>query len=238
MPSNQVEAIHNQLLANISREERQNLISGCEQVELFFGNILYKPGDKIQYVYFPTHSYISIVMPVNKNSSLDVGLIGNEGMFGYSLLLGMDVAPFYSMVQGPGTALRMEANLFKDKLEKCPQLKQKLQRYLYIALIQLAQTAACNRFHLVEERLARCLLMTRDRAGSNEFHITQEFLAQMLGVRRVGITKAAGMLQRKKIISYSRGNIKIHRGNDLETISCKCYQADKDIYERILKASN
>jgi CRP-like cAMP-binding protein len=235
VPSANHVPVENRLLAGLPRKDRQHFMSGCEQVELIFGNILCKPGETVRHVYFPTNSFISLVTPIDGHSSLEVALVGSEGMYGIPLLLGVDVSPLQAVVQGSGPAWRMDAERFLYELKHSVALQQELNRYIYVLMSQLAQTAACTRFHVVEERLARWLLMTRDRAHSEEFHITHEFLAQMLGVRRVGVTKAAGSLQNKKLISYSRGDIRIHDIGGLEAASCKCYRADKDTYERILQ---
>ena len=234
MPSTQTVAATNRLLAVLPSKDRQHLLSGCEQVELVFGNILYKRGETIRYVYFPIDSFISLETPIDGHSSLEVALVGNEGMYGTPLMLGVNVSPLHAVVQGSGPAWRMDAERFHSELKYSIALQQELNRYIYVLMTQLAQTAACTRFHVVEERLARWLLMTRDRAHSEEFHITHELLAQMLGVRRVGVTKAAGSLQNKKLISYSRGDIKIRDIGGLQAASCKCYQADKETYDRIL----
>ena len=234
MPSTQTIAATNRLLAVLPSKDRQHLLSGCEQVELVFGNILYKRWETIRYVYFPIDSFISLETPIDGHSSLEVALVGNEGMYGTPLMLGVNVSPLHAVVQGSGPAWRMDAERFHSELKYSIALQQELNRYIYVLMSQLAQTAACTRFHVVEERLARWLLMTRDRAHSEEFHITHELLAQMLGVRRVGITKAAGSLQNKKLISYSRGDIKIRDIGGLQAASCKCYRADKETYDRIM----
>jgi len=225
----------NRLLAALPGNVREHFLSGCKQVELVFGNILCEPGETIRHVYFPTDSFISLVTPIDANSSLEVALVGSEGMYGIPLMLGVDVSTLQAVVQGSGPAWRMDAERFRSELKYSPALQEELNRYIYVLLSQLAQTAACTRFHVVEERLARWLLMTRDRAHSEEFHITHEFLAHILGVRRVGVTKAAGALQKKKLISYSRGDVKIHDIGGLEAASCGCYRADKETYERILQ---
>lgn len=224
----------NLLLDGLPSMGRQQLLSLSESVELVFGDLIYEPGEVISHVYFPTNSFISLILPIDGGASLEVGLVGNEGMYGTPVMLGVDISQFLTRVQGSGPALRIATPLFLRELDLSSALRRKMKRYLYVTMKQLAQTAACNRFHLVEERLARWLLMTQDRAHSDEFHITQEFLAQMLGVRRVGVTKAASSLQHKKLISYSRGDIKIHDSIGLEAASCRCYRADKEIYDRIL----
>ena len=160
-------------------------------------------------------------------------LFRSEGMLGISLMLGSNIAPFRALVQGAGTALRITVSAFLNQLEQSPELQLQLKRYIYVSFSQLVQTSVCNRFHVVEERLARLLLMIKDRKHSKEFYITQELLAQMLGVRRVGVTKAAGSLQARKLISYSRGDLKILNVSGLESVSCVCYQTDKETYERI-----
>jgi CRP-like cAMP-binding protein len=149
-------------------------------------------------------------------------------------MLGVNISPLRTLVQGAGAALRMKAATFRRELKHSPALKSLLERYLYVLMSQLAQTAACTRFHLVEARTARWLLMTQDRAHSHKFHLTQEFLSYMLGVRRVGVTKAAGVLQKQKLIGYTRGAVTILDHQGLEAASCPCYENDKKTYERVL----
>jgi hypothetical protein len=156
---------------------------------------------------------------------VEVGLVGNEGMAGISMLLDVPTSPVRGLVQGSGSALRMKASIFRDAMKHNPGLQRALNHYLYCLMAQVAQTAACNRHHDVEHRLARWLLMTQDRMHSDTFYLTQAFLAQMLGVRRVGVTSAAGLLRNKKVISYSRGNLAILDRPSLELASCRCYEA-------------
>jgi CRP-like cAMP-binding protein len=223
----------NRLLEALPSVVLRQMLAACEPVELAFADVLYAPGTRLGHVYFPTDSFISLIMPVDGSASLEVGLIGNEGMFGIPLALGVDQSPVRAVVQGAGSALRMDAAPFCRKLARSPALRREIDRYAFVHLSQLAQTAACTRFHVVEARLARWLLMTQDRAHADTFHITQEFLSFMLGVRRVGVTKAAGSLQKRNLIHYNRGDITVIDRRGLEVASCGCYTADRASYDRI-----
>ena len=234
MPSAQRTRAGNHLLDALPKRDLRRILTGCEAVELAFADVLYVPGERLRHVYFPTDSFISLIMPVDESTSLEVGLVGSEGMFGLPLALGVDVSPVRAVVQGAGSALRMDAASFSRELARSPSLQQKIDRYVFVQLSQFAQAAGCTRFHLVEARLARWLLMTEDRAHANRFHITQEFLALMLGVRRVGVTRAASSLQRRNLIRYSRGDMTVLDRRGLKAASCGCYNADRAAYDRIL----
>ena len=219
--------IANSLLAALPAKDYQGLLAGFELVTLTYGEVLFEPGEPIRHVYFPNDSLVSLLTTIEGHEALEVGLVGREGMIGISLVLGMDVSSVRALVQGAGTALRMNAARFRKQFRKSLPLQGELYRYAHAMLIQARQTAACNRFHAVAGRLARWLLMTHDRARSDQFLLTQKFLADMLGVRRAGVTKAAGTLQQRKLISYSRGKIRMLDRQGLEAASCGCYEAVK-----------
>jgi hypothetical protein len=234
MPTLAPSAPGNQLLAGLPQPLVKRLLRRFESVELRSEQVLGNPGQRTPYVYFPTHSFISLIMPMEGHLGLEVGLVGNEGMVGISLMLGIDAAPTHALVQGAGASLRMEAAPFLLEVKRSAPFRQLLNRYLYVTLIQLAQNAACTRFHLVESRLARWLLMTRDRAQSDEFYITHAFLSYMLGVRRAGITRAALSLQKRNLIRYNRGVLTVVNGRGLEAAACSCYATLKNDYTRVL----
>jgi CRP-like cAMP-binding protein len=223
----------NRLLATLPPADRVRVLADCTTVQLTFADVLCIPGQRLRHVYFPTTGFISMILPVDKNAALEVGLVGDEGMYGLPLFLGVDQSSVRAVIQGAGLALRMDAAAFSRALTHSPALQKKLNRYTNVCISQLAQTAACTRFHVVEARLARWLLMTQDRAHTDSFHITQEFLAYMLGVRRVGITKAAGALQKKGLLRYTRGRITVLDRRGLKAAACGCYRADIDSYARM-----
>jgi CRP-like cAMP-binding protein len=224
----------NLLLAGLPPPLRRRFCAGLEPAELRLSEVLYRSGERMRHVYFPTRSLISLIAPLDGHAGLEVGLVGDEGMVGVSLMLGIEAAPLDALVQGAGAAWRMPAATLLRELRRSPPLRQVLDRYLYVTLSRLAQMAACSRYHLVEARLARWLLMTRDRAHADEFHVTHEFLSHMLGVRRAGITRAAVALRRRRLIDYSRGLVTVIDGDGLEQAACSCYATLKDDYIRIL----
>lgn len=213
----------NNLLAALPRKDFLALQPDLAPVTLDFGAVLYESGDPIREVYFPIRSVVSLLTVVDGHSALEVGLVGREGMVGIPLALGIDVSPVRALVQGTGGAMRMSAARFRRGFDASPPLRRGLQRYTHELMVQITQTAACNRFHVVEARLARWLLMTSERLASEQFRLTHEFLSHMLGVRRVGVTEAASSLQRRGLIEYQRGEIRILDHAGLEATACACY---------------
>ena len=225
----------NRLLAALPKKEYQRLLPELKDVPLTFATILYEPGDTIKHVYFPNDSIVSLLSAVDERSTLEVGIVGNEGMAGISVFMGVDTSRTRFLVQGAGSAMRMTSATLRKEADNVGSLHRLLRRYSHSLLTQISQSSACNRFHTVDARLARWLLMTRDRLGSDEFRLTQDFMSNMLGVRREGVNKAASSLQREQLISYSRGTIKILDRAGLEAIACKCYGIIKAESDSFLK---
>lgn len=225
--------ILNRLLEVLPRPVRDGLLAECEPVSLTFGTILCERGQPYRHVYFPLGGIVSDVATVGNHPPLEIALIGNEGMLGATLLLGITTAGSQSIVQGAGTAWRMPAAKFRRALRERPALRDVVGKYLYVLLKQLSQSTACTRFHEAEARLARWLLMTHDRSHADRFHLTHQYLADMLGVRRSAVTIAAGALHRRKLIRYARGNIEVVDRKGLEAAACECYQVVTGDYKRM-----
>jgi CRP-like cAMP-binding protein len=224
----------NHLIDGLPRNPKRSLLAACEPVELTIEQVICEAGDETRYVYFPTHAFISLISPVDDHSCLEVGMVGREGMLGMHLAQGISAAPLRALVQGSGTAWRVEGSAFRREIAKHVALRRTIDRYLYVLMKQFAVAAACVRFHLIDARLARWLLMTQDRAGSDSFRVTHEFLAYMLGVRRVGVTSAAGELQRRGLVTYHRGQLEVLDRAGLELAACSCYATDRQAYRRLL----
>jgi CRP-like cAMP-binding protein len=214
----------------LPRADRQRLLALCEPFVL--ADVLCERSETTRHVYFPTDGFISLVTTVDERSGLEVGMIGREGMLGAQLALRVSVTPLRALVQGPGTAWRVGAAPFRREVARSAALQRGLNRYVYVLMGQLA---TCLRFHLIGPRLTRWLLMTQDRAHADRFRITHEFLAYMLGVRRVGITVAAGALQRRGLIRYHRGELTILDRKRLEAVACDCYAADCKTYSELIR---
>ncbi|MEO6974152.1 MAG: Crp/Fnr family transcriptional regulator [Rhodoferax sp.] len=224
----------NRLIERLPRKDRLRLLGVCEPVQLVLGTVLCEPAKPALHVYFPIDGFISLVAPVDGKPGLEVGMVGREGMLGAHLALGVVTAPFHALVQGPGSARRIATSDFRRELALSAALQRTLNHYLYVLMTQMATSATCLRFHEIAPRLARWLLMSQDRAHSDSFPVTQEFLAYMLGVRRVGITGAAGDLQRAGLIEYHRGDLKVRDRNGLEAAACTCYAIDRQAYVELL----
>jgi CRP-like cAMP-binding protein len=226
------ELVRNRVLASIPVMQRVHLRARLEPVTLKFRQVLYEPGRTIRHVYFPVDCLISLLTAVDRSRSLEVGMVGNEGMAGMPFILGVGRSGVRAIVQGGGRALRMSSALFLEEFNRNPPLQQALYRYTFALMTQISQTAACNRFHEADARLARWLLMTRDRVGGTGFSLTHEFLSHMLGLRREAVTQAASGLKRRGAIEYRRGKLKILNERRLEAASCVCYRAVQEIFRR------
>lgn len=224
----------NRLLHGLPVSEQAELAGDMHTVELGFAWILYEPGQRIEQVYFPLDSFISLVAAFDADARVEVGIVGNEGMLGVGLVLGVRQAGLQAVVQGQGQSLCMPAAAFERHLAHSPKLTRHMLHYAAVLMEQAARIAVCNGFHLTEQRLARWLLMSLDRSGGDSIHLTQRFLAYMMGVRRVSISAAAGALQKKRIIDYSRGIIHVLDRPALAHAACSCYVADLKTYERLL----
>lgn len=223
----------NRLLAALPNSDRRRIVANCEAVEFTLAEVVHAAWEPMECIYFPTSSFISLTIPHGDSAAFEVGLVGSEGMLGVALALDAEISPERAVVQGAGSALRLDAAPLRSELKRSEALRAEIDRYVQIRMSQLAQSAICAHFHLLESRLARRLLMTQDRARANTFTVTQEVLALKLGVRRVGVTKAASALQKRRLIHYSRGDITVLDRRGLMAASCRCYKADRDSYDRI-----
>lgn len=223
----------NSLIESLTHNERNDIITGCETVDMVLGTVLHEPFQRYQHVYFPLAGFISLVATQGEHQRMAVGLIGNEGMLGTTLILGSHSSSMKSIVSGAGSALKMGTMHFLHALHASSRLFQALQLRLSVTIDDLSKTALCTRFHPIEQRLAYWLLLAQDRAHADNFYLTHESLADMLGVRRSGITVAAGALQAKALIHYTRGHIRILDRRGLEAASCECYKAQTDACARL-----
>jgi CRP-like cAMP-binding protein len=234
MKSKAAEPSANRLLTLLTRQDQARLRPHLETVTLEYRKSLYAANKSIEFVYFIETGVGSLVNTMANGQAAEVGTIGNEGLVGLPIVLGDDRAPTSVYVQVPGAGLRMKASLFTKELARSATMQAVMLRYVHALFNQVAQSAACNHFHSLEQRCCRWLLMTRDRMQSNEFLLTQEFLAMMLGVQRAGVSIAAGGLQRAGLITYTRGNVTILDGPGLKKLSCECYGVSKREFDRLL----
>lgn len=221
----------NHILELLPRKDRLRLLAVCEPVQLVWADVLCMQGQPSLHAYFPINGFISLLQQTDAHSPLEVGMVGREGMLGVELALGVTTTPLLAVVQGSGSAWRVECGAFQHELLQSPALQQSMNRYVAVLMAQLATSVACLRFHLIGARLARWLLMCQDRAHSDTFHVTHEFLAQMLGIRRVGVTMAAGNLQRRGLIDYHRGKLEVLDRSGLEAAACSCYRTERQLYK-------
>jgi CRP-like cAMP-binding protein len=224
----------NRILQALPPEEYERLSAYLEPVEMPLGEVLYRLNEPITHVYFPNRGTVSLVCTFEDGKSVEAGMVGNEGMFGVSVFLGSITSPLEAVVQLPGDGLRMRSDVLRAEFKQCGYLQDLLLRYTQGFIIQIAQTAACNRAHPIDGRLARWLLMCQDRARSSELQLTHEFIANMLGTRRAGISEAALKLQDEGLIRYRRGNLRILDRQKLEGYSCECYEIVKREFDRLL----
>jgi CRP-like cAMP-binding protein len=224
----------NHLLAALPADEFDRLAPHLELVPLRLGDCLYEPGGQLQHVYFPTTAIVSLLIMLESGSSAEIAGVGNEGIIGISLFMGGDTTPSSAVVQTAGHGYRMPGRMLKEEFNRGGLVQRLLLRYTQALLTQMCQTAACNRHHSIEQQLCRWLLLTLDRLSSNELVMTQELVASALGVRREGITEAAGNLQRAGIIRYRRGHIAVVERSGLEARACECYAVVKTEMGRLL----
>ena len=228
------DTVENRLLAALPRDEYERLLPSLQQVSFSLGEVVYEFGGHLDYVFFPTTSIISLLYTMENGSSAEMGLTGNDGVVGIALFMGGETMPNRAVVQSAGSAIRMKAKLLQDEFALGGKFQRLLLRYTQGLITQISQTAVCNRLHSVEQQLCRWLLLSHDRLKSDELIMTQELIADMLGVRREGVTVAAGQLQDAGAISYVRGHITILDRQKLEETVCECYQVVKDEFLRLL----
>jgi len=224
----------NHLLAALPASDYRRLASHLELVPMKLGDVLYESGVQLQYVYFPTTSILSLLYVMEDGASAEIAIVGNEGILGISLFMGGETTPSRAVVQSAGHAFRLKAALLKHEFGRFGPTMHLLLRYTQALITQMAQTAVCNRHHSVDQQLCRWLLLSLDRLQTNELSMTQELIANMLGVRREGVTEAAGKLQDVGLISYRRGRITVLDRQGLEARSCECYQVVKTEFDRLL----
>lgn len=226
----------NRILAALPAEEYERLLPHLKPVTLEYKQVLYEPHKSIRYDYFPEDSVISMVTTLIDKAVVEVGLAGYEGMVCVATFLGANSTPHQGIVQGQGSAMRIKTSALRDEFKQGGRLQELLLRYTQVHLVQIAQTSVCNRLHALEARLSRWLLMLHDRVDGDRFWLTQDIISMMLGAQRTGVTDAASSLQKKGVISYSRGSMAILDRRKLEETACECYWIVKEEYERLTVA--
>ena len=224
----------NHLLDALPEGDYDRLKSQLELIPMALGQVLYEPGTRLRYVYFPTTSIVSLLYVMEDGASAEIAVVGNEGMLGISLFMGGETTPSHAVVQSAGYGVRLKAQSLKQEFARFGPMMHLLLRYTQALITQMAQTAVCNRHHSVDQQLCRWLLLSLDRLATNELSMTQELIANMLGVRREGVTEAAGKLQEAGLIRYNRGRITVLDRPGLEARSCECYQVVKTEFDRLL----
>ncbi|WP_018971915.1 Crp/Fnr family transcriptional regulator [Rudaea cellulosilytica] len=224
----------NHLLRALPALEAERLLPRLELVAMPLGHVLYESGSQLRHVYFPTTSIVSLLYVMADGASAEIAVVGNEGMVGVALFMGGETTPSRAVVQSAGHAYRLKGQFLKDEFTRAAALQHLLLRYTQALLTQMAQTAVCNRHHSVDQQLCRWLLLSLDRLPSNKLSMTQELIANMLGVRREGVTEAAGKLQVAGLIRYSRGHITVLDRPRLEAQCCECYEVVKKEFDRLL----
>ncbi|MCG8909863.1 MULTISPECIES: Crp/Fnr family transcriptional regulator [Pseudomonas] len=224
----------NHLLAALPREVQERLFPHLELQRLDLGKVIYEPGDAMRYVFFPTDSIISLLYVMESGASAEISVVGNEGLVGIAVFMGGESTPSRAIVQSAGSVYRLAGQRMKDEFSRHGDMLMLLLRYTQALITQMAQTAVCNRHHSIDQQLCRWLLLSLDRLPGNKLIMTQELIANMLGVRREGVTEAAGKLQKQGVIEYSRGRITVLDRPRLEALSCECYAVVKAETDRLL----
>jgi CRP-like cAMP-binding protein len=229
-----VATVQNHLIELLPAQDRRRLLGIAEHVRIEQSEVLGEAGKPTRFIYFPVNGFISLVSSIERKAVLEVGMIGREGSFGAQAALRVLTQPLHALVQRPGIAWRVPISEFQPELDRCVSLQHLMGRYVYVLMTQLASSAVCTRFHKINVRLGRRLLMMHDRSHGDTFEVTHEVLAYMLGVRRVGITVAAGALQKAGLIEYNRGQVTVLNRRRLEAAACSCYSDDNQVYSRVM----
>src|SRR5271165_2173212 len=224
----------NHLLDALPSGDFERIASHLEVIRMDLGEVLYEPGARLRHVYFPTTSIVSLLYVMEDGASAEIAVVGNEGMLGISLFMGGETTPSHAVVQSAGYGVRLQAHLLKEEFARFGPMMHLLLRYTQALITQMAQTAVCNRHHSVDQQLCRWLLLSLDRLQSNDLSMTQELISNMLGVRREGVTEAAGKLQEAGLFNYRRGRISVLDRKGLEARSCECYRVVKSEFDRLL----